>query len=269
MRGDGRIFKVKGSPYFHLAVCVDGVEKRWSSGTDDPDKADKLLQKACAQIEAGVFTDPSERRLKFEDMAGDLTNYYKTRGKKASENSLPYFLKPLRAVFGMDRARRITDARVRAYTANRLSDGAKPATVNKELGVLKRMFKLAVEGKLLSATSTPLIKLLPENNTRSGFVKPADFGRLRDALPDYLRDAVSFLYASAWRVGEMRTLEWTDVERDKDDKRPVAIKLRAEVSKNRHSRTLMLEGELLEIVKRRFASRRLGCTYIFHRTASQ
>src|ERR1017187_2177682 len=110
MRGDGRIFKVKGSPYFHLAVCVDGVEKRWSSGTDDPDKADKLLQKACAQIEAGVFTDPSERRLKFEDMAADLANYYKINGK-ASLESLPYFLKPLRAVFGMDRARRVTDDR--------------------------------------------------------------------------------------------------------------------------------------------------------------
>jgi integrase len=170
----------------------------------------------------------------------------------------------LRAVFGTDRARRITDARVRAYTADRLDDKAKPATVNKELGVLKRMFKLAVEGKRLSKASMPNIKLLRENNTRTGFVKPADFRRLRDALPDYLRDAVSFLYASAWRVGEMRTLEWTDVERDKDDKRPVAIKLRAEVSKNRRSRTLMLEGELLEIIKRRFAARRLGCPFVFH-----
>src|ERR1017187_6099410 len=113
MRGDGRIFKVKGSPYFHLAVCVDGVEKRWSSGTDDQDKADKLLQKACAQIEAGAFTDSSERRLKFKDMAADLGNYYKVNGKNASLESLPYFLKPLRAVFGTDRARRITDARVR------------------------------------------------------------------------------------------------------------------------------------------------------------
>jgi hypothetical protein len=39
----------------------------------------------------------------------------------------------------------------------------------------------------------------------------------------------------------MRTLEWRDVERDVD-KKPVAIQLRPEVSKNRRARILMLEG---------------------------
>src|SRR5882762_11177833 len=37
-RGDGRIFKVKGSNKFHCAVCVDGVEVRWSSGSESEDK---------------------------------------------------------------------------------------------------------------------------------------------------------------------------------------------------------------------------------------
>jgi hypothetical protein len=179
-RGDGRIFKVKGSNKFHCAVCVDGVEVRWSSGTESEEKARKQLKKATAQIECGVFIGPSEQRLKFEDLVTGLTNYYTVKGK-ASLKSLPFFLKPLRAAFGLDRARKITDDRVMKYTADRLREGAKPATVNKELGVLKRMFRLAVEGRGLSAASMPNIKLLSENNARQGFLDPADFTRLRDA----------------------------------------------------------------------------------------
>jgi integrase len=35
---------------------------------------------------------------------------------------------------------------------------------------------------------------------------------LREALPAYLRDPISFLYFSGWRVSEMRQLEWRDVD---------------------------------------------------------
>jgi integrase len=263
MRGEGRIFKVKGSRFWHFAFCYNGKEIRDTSGSENEDVARKKLGKALAQIDAGVFIGPKERRLKFEDMAVNLTNYYKIEGR-ASLKSLPYFLKHLRPVFGMDRARSITADRTRKYTADRLQDKAKPATINKELGVLKRMFTLAIGDELLPQASMPNIQLLTENNTRMGFVKPADFLRLRAALPDYLQDPVSFLYASTWRVGEMRTLQWDDVERDENDKRPVAIQLRAEVSKNRRGRTVMLEGDVLEIIKRASAARRLGCSHVFH-----
>jgi integrase len=269
-RGDGRIWKV--GPMLHCALSVDGVEVRWSSGVrwssetyaDDEAKARKQLEKACAQKEAGLFIGPKEQRLKFEDMAADLANYYRTKGKTASLESLPYFLKPLRTVFGMNRARSIKADRIRKYTADRLDEGAKPATINKELGVLQRMFSLALEDERLSKASVPAIKRLTENNTRTGFVEPGDFARLRKALPDYLQDPVSFLYASSWRVGEMRSLEWRDVDRDLS-----AVRLRAEVSKNRHARTLILRGELLEIMRRAARARRLGCPYVFHHDGQQ
>jgi hypothetical protein len=220
-RGDGRIFKPKNSNKIHCAVCVDGVERRWSSGSESEDEARRQLKRAVAQIRCGLFTDPNEQRLKFEDLARSLADYYMVNGK-ASLTSLPYFLKPLRAVFGTDRARRITDDRVMTYTADRLRDGARPATINKELGVLKRMFALAVDAKRLSKSSVPTIKLLPENNVRRGFVDPADFIRLREALPDYLHDPGLVPVLFGLGVGEMRSLEWRDIERDAE-KRPTAV----------------------------------------------
>src|SRR5712692_2829536 len=34
---------------------------------------------------------------------------------------------------------------------------------------------------------------------------------LDDALPDYLKDPVSFIYHSGWRLSGMKALEWSDV----------------------------------------------------------
>jgi integrase len=259
MRGEGRIFRTKGSRFWHFAFCQDGKEIRESSGSEDEAVARRALSKAIGKAENGNYVAPREVRLKFDEMAADLANYYKIKGK-ASGSSLPYFLKHLQPVFGLDRARRITADRVRQYTADRLDEGAKPASVNKELGALRRMFTLAIKsGRLSRGFNLPTIELLTENNTRSGFVEPADFTRLCSALPDYLQDPVSFLYASSWRVGEMRTLEWRDVDRDL-----TAIRLRPEVSKNRRARTLGLDGDLLDIMQRASNVRRLECPFVFH-----
>src|SRR5262249_56240003 len=83
-------------------------------------------------------------------------------------------------------------------------------------------------------------------------------GDWRD-LPDVLGDVVRFLFCSAWRVGEVRTLEWRDYDRTEG-----AIRLRPERSKTKHGRVLPLVGELAAIIARRLDARRLVCPYIFH-----
>src|SRR5262249_57661137 len=83
-------------------------------------------------------------------------------------------------------------------------------------------------------------------------------GDWRD-LPDVLGDVVRFLFCSAWRVGEVRTLEWRDYDRTEG-----AIRLRPERSKTKHGRVLPLVGELAAIIARRLDARRLDCPRIFH-----
>jgi integrase len=112
-------------------------------------------------------------------------------------------------------------------------------------------------GKLGSA---PYIPLLEENNSRRGFVDHGRFLALRDALPAHLKDPVTFLYLSGWRVSEMRTLEWRDVDLPGRE-----LCLRPEVSKNKEGRPLPLRGELLQIIQRRAREkRRPDCPFVFH-----
>ncbi|MGA7795595.1 MAG: site-specific integrase, partial [Candidatus Acidiferrales bacterium] len=84
-------------------------------------------------------------------------------------------------------------------------------------------------------------------------------------LPEDLRDFTRFAFATAWRKGEVSSLRWSDVEDD-------VIRLRGENSKNGEARQVVIDGDLVEIIKRRRALRAVEtpdgtalCEYIFHR----
>ena len=149
----------------------------------------------------------------------------------------------------------ITSDRVTMYAVDRQAQDAANATINRELAALKHAFRLAADAGRVA--SIPRIKLLEENNAREGFVEHAQFLAIREALPAHLKDPVSFLYHSGWRVNEMRTLEWRDVFGEN-------VVLRRERSKSKKPRTLPLKGELAEIIQRAEAVRRPDCRFVFH-----
>jgi integrase len=115
--------------------------------------------------------------------------------------NLPHKLAPLRRTFGAYRAVQITTATMRAYADARLEHKAAPATVNSELGLLRRMLNLAHEdGRLLHVPAVPMLRV---NNARTGFLEPADFEALVAALTVPLRPLVRFAYLTGWRKGEI------------------------------------------------------------------
>ena len=119
------------------------------------------------------------------------------------------------------------------------------------------MFSLTVQASRLS--TRPHIPLLEEHNARQGSVDHESFLALQDALPDYLKDPVAFLYYAGWRVSGMRGLEWRDV-----DLAGRVVRLRPELSKNKDGRVLPLSGELLNVIERAAKARRLDCLHVFH-----
>ncbi len=103
------------------------------------------------------------------------------------------------------------------------------------MAALKRMFTLAVQDGRVS--TMPYIPTLEEDNARQGFIDHGAFISLRDNLPEYLRDPVTSLYLSAWRLGEVKALGWRDV-----DLAGRVVRLRPEISKNKDGRMLPLSG---------------------------
>lgn len=255
MRGMGRIFK-RGSVYW-VAYYHRGKEFRESSESDNESVAKKLLKKRIGEVAQGRLRGANQERVTFDDLAQALLADYQINGRR-SARSARLSISHLRKFFGFDRAIDITTDRIKAYAVDRQKANAANASINRELAALKRMFSLAVEDGRLS--HSPYIPTLEEDNARQGFVDHGEFVSLRANLAEYLRDPIAFLYLSGWRLGEMKTLEWRDV-----DLAGRVVHLRPEISKNKDGRLLPLSGELLEIINRAHARRRPDCRFVFHR----
>jgi len=203
----------------------------------------------------------TEEKLMFADLAHVLVDDYEAN-RKRSVDSVRLSLQHLSEYFGDTRLLDISGDRVTSYVVDRQRQGAANASINRELAALARGFTLMMRAGRLS--SRPHIAQLREDNARQGFVDPADFDRLRRALPAYLQDPIHFLYLSAWRVGEMRSLQWGQVAGDDSE-----IRLLPEQSKNRRARVIPMTGELKAIVSRARDQRRLDCPHVFHIAGKQ
>jgi integrase len=247
----GRIYWIR---YWHR-----GVEYRESSGSDSAVQARKLLQTRLGQMSCGRFIGPSEERLAFADLAELVRTDYQVNARR-SRDKLGCRLTHLSEAFAHTRAIDISSDRIRAYIVERQQAGAAAGSINRELAALKRAFNLAVEAGRLSRA--PHFQMLEKHNARQGFVERAEFSSIRGNLPDHLCDPISFLHLTGWRVSEMQSLEWRDI----DDGGQV-VRLRPEHSKNENGREFPFSWfpELAEILARTRANRRLDCRLVFHR----
>ena len=109
------------------------------------------------------------------------------------------------------KARVITSDRISAYQAERLEQGAKPATVNYELAVLRRAFRLG--GRAGKVAARPEIQMLHVENTRKGFFEPEQYRAVLRHLPEHLRPLATIAYITGWRAkSELLTRQWRHVD---------------------------------------------------------
>jgi len=262
IRGLGSVYQRPGSQMFWLSYYAGGQQIRKSSGTSDHAEAVRRLKQHTAQADAGKHV-PRADKVTFDDLAKLIEADYVANGQNLDALGDP--VRRLREVFGMDRALSITGARIGEYVRMRLeinSDATgkplAPASVNLDLRALRRMFNLAIEKEMLA--THPKISTLRVNNSRQGFLSAAEFQRLHDSLPSDLKDPVRFLYLSGWRVSEMRSLAWKEV-----DRAARVVRLDPSKTKTKEPRILPLAGEVGEIIERAAARHRLDSRFVFLR----
>lgn len=252
-RGLGSTY-LRGQTWW-ISYSVRGQRHLETSGSTNHADAARLLKQRIKEVGIGKAFGASVDKTTLGDLVDMLTNDYKANGQRLNDIKSP--VAHLLKHFGKERlAIDITTDAITKYITKRQEQGAGNGTVNRSLSALKRSFKLAeIAGKV---ATRPHISMLAENNAREGFITISEFERLREALPADLRDPAAFLYYSAWRVGEMRTLQWRDISNGE-------IRLRAENSKNKHARVVPLTRELAEIIERARERRIPELPNVFHR----
>jgi len=228
-----------------------GKEHRESTGTADLKKARRYHKQKLDEIAADrqglrKFVTPVDRRLTCGQLLDALDADFKL-GKKDSP-SFRSHTKPVRAHFGDWRAIEVSAEAIDSYIEGRLEAEMAPASVNRETQLLGQALRLGLERHRL--TSIPMIRHLSEQNIRQGFFEADEFRKLVAALPNYLQDVTRFAYLTGWRRGEILSLLWTDV-----DHAGRVIRLRPEESKNGRGRVVTIDGDLGDLIERRWQAR--------------
>lgn len=118
----------------------------------------------------------------------------------------------LKEVFGTMPLASIRRVDIQRYVTDR-SGHAAPASVAKELNVLKHMLKLAVEWELVPVNYAHGVKPPKAPAGRVRYLQPTEMPMLLAACPEWLRPVVLLLVATGMRRGELLALRWLDIDR--------------------------------------------------------
>ncbi|MGB6524940.1 MAG: tyrosine-type recombinase/integrase [Candidatus Acidiferrales bacterium] len=107
------------------------------------------------------------------------------------------------------RLNEITPETTRAYIAKRQKDGLKTSSINRELQILRRILRLAVEWGALDAA--PKIKLLPGEARREHVILPEEEARYLAAAREPLASIATVLIDTGIRPEECFRLRWENI----------------------------------------------------------
>lgn len=149
------------------------------------------------------------------------------------------------------------------YRAKRLESGAAPATIDRELEIIERSLRLAAQCDPPKVARVIHIPMLTEDNIRTGFTEDAQYTRLLQELPEYLRALVVVGYHVGCRLGELLSLQWHQVDFDQN-----VITLLPGSTRNKKGRSLPIHGQMRERPAMASATNKVrfpGCSRVFSR----
>ncbi len=240
------------------AVSIEGVDPSKINRED----SNKALSIRKAEIAQGKFDiQKLEKPLPFEHLASMYLEW-------AKDNHIAFereetAVNALLSYFKGKNSNTVTLWHTEQYKSKRKAKGRMPSTINKELGVLRLMYNVAVSGKLkwkLNKNPIQGIKLLKIPNKKNRVLKDWEFQKLYAACSVQLKLIVLCAYSTGMRRSEISNLKWDNV-----DLRTKYINL--EETKNNESRSIPINKILFEhLVKRQDDS---TSEYVFTRPDGQ
>lgn len=264
----GFIRKV-GRNYF-MILTIDGQKKQRKTGTDDPIKADEMLQDWRKEQELGFQSDT---RLRYEDMRDD----YLKSGKHVQGSileDLNMFFKGIRLAAittkklkgfrewresnavvldfkqaSIEKEIALRKLKLKKITAERsatieneatqwVENGMK-ATTNRRLSSLRAMFFYMVKQELISKADVPYFPMAAGvDNHRTGTVSNEVFNKILAEMPRILHPYLRLLNATGMRSGQAAQLTWDMVDAGR-----TVLSISGSITKSKKPQTLALRDK--------------------------
>lgn len=205
--GTGQIY-LRGRIWW-IAYYEGGRKVRESSESEKREDASALLRKRLAARDvAKVAPSPLIALSRLEQL---VANDYAANERRGAGRLAGIWRRIYSVLPPETPTKEITPERILAYVAARRGAEAAAATINRELGQLRRGFRLAVRLGLLPGR--PDFSLLQEAAPRQGFLESEHLAAILKALPEHIRPVVEVAHETGWRVySEVLTREWRHVD---------------------------------------------------------
>jgi integrase len=202
-KGNGCVFKRPDSAVFWLKYSKDGKPYRESSGFTDRQKAEKRLKVRLSEITAGTFIGPQSEKIRVSELAEDFLREYRINERKSIDDATARWNLHLEPFFGAKKAIDVSSDLISRYVDQRQQEGAKNATINREVAALKRMFRLGQQSTPAKVLRMPHFPHLRENNVRKGFLEDAQYRKLVEGTELWFRTIVECGRTYGWRISEL------------------------------------------------------------------
>lgn len=224
----------------------NGRRVQESSKCEREKDAKKKLRTKEAAVDRGEPITKETGRIKLKDALQTVVDKL-TNDNRSSTEDAKRRIEHLNGFFGDRLLTSVGVAQGRAYATHRLAQRAANASVNRELSLLRRAFRLAAADK--DVLFVPKFEFLKEPKPRAGFVERRQLDAIVSRLPPWLRPALTAMYILGWRRREVLGLGV-----DQIDLVANTVTLDAEQSKTGEQRTVVMTDELRTLVKRQLAS---------------
>jgi len=226
-----------------MTIIYDGGRIRRSTGTADRRLAQAILAKLQVQIVEGRFFETREEKQRtFAEMVKrylEEVSVTKAPGSMLRDRQCADHLLPC---FGDKLVYQVSSKLLGEYKVKRRAEGAAPATINKELGMVRHLFNVAVrEWEWCRENPMLRVSMEPVHNARDRWLTVEEEQDLLCFSPPWLRELIIFALNTGMRRGEILGLKWQDV----DLARGVLVVMK---SKNKERRTIPLNARVFELL---------------------
>lgn len=212
-RGSGSIYLREGSSVWWIQYYRNGKMHRESTKTTDKRKATRMLGHRLGEIAIGIFVGPKVDRVRISELAEDFLRDYRINGKASIYDAEARWRLHIEPFFGEVRASAVTSELLNRYVDHRQQEGAKNATINRELAALKRMFHLGHAATPPKLLYSPKFPKLAEDNVRKGFLEDEQYEKLLESCSElWFQALVEAGCTYGWRVGELLKLRVGQVD---------------------------------------------------------
>ena len=213
-----------------------------STHSTDVVEARRQLRIREGKISEGIPITRRTGQVRIAEILDSVLTDYRLNGRRSTQDAEIRVRLHLAPAIGGRRASDFTTADVQAYALSRQKASAANGQINRELALLKRGFRLAVQSGLLAWR--PHIPMLRESNVRKGFFERDQFDSVLRHIPEHLHGFLITAYITGWRVSEIRGLRWSNV-----DLQARELRLDPGESKNEEGRVFPMTKELAQVLE--------------------